>query len=80
MICGECAWEADLRRELAEKGVDFEAYVNRPSMKNRGHKACRGGTWCACQHRVTARRDVPRMADGEYILTGPDVRRLARHD
>lgn len=53
MICAECAWEADLRRNLAADGVDFETYVKRPSMGGRGHKACRGGTWCDCQHRLT---------------------------
>lgn len=53
MICGECLWEAALRRELADTGVDFDQYVDRPSMSERGHQACRGGTWCFCQHRGT---------------------------
>ncbi len=51
MICGECAWEADLRSQLA--GVDFETYARRPSMAGRGHQACRGGTQCVCQHDGT---------------------------
>lgn len=54
MICTECIWEADLRKAFEGTGVDFAVYVNRPSMKDRGHKACRGGTWCTCQHRASA--------------------------
>lgn len=53
MICAECVWEGNLRRDLAAKGVDFDTYADRPSMKQRGHEACRGGTWCCCQHRTS---------------------------
>lgn len=55
MICDECRWEAELRKDLAEKRVSFDDYVARPSMRNRGHKVCRerGGNHCPCQHRGT---------------------------
>lgn len=53
MICSECAWEADMRRGFEGTGVGADMFMNRPSMKDRGHKACRGGTWCTCQHRTT---------------------------
>lgn len=46
MICAPCAAGADLCLDPAPQ---FEA-VRRLAIEQ--HEQCRGGTWCACQHRV----------------------------
>lgn len=48
MICARCATGADL---TADPAPQLEA-VRGLAIKE--HEKCRGGTWCACQHRVAS--------------------------
>lgn len=64
MICTPCAAGADLTIDPAPQ---FEAVR---TLAAEQHAQCRGGTWCACQHRVAsvevlaARRAAPGRAPG----------------
>jgi hypothetical protein len=48
MICAPCAAGADLTTDPAPQ---FEAVR---TLAAEQHAQCRGGTWCACQHRVAS--------------------------
>ena len=44
MICEQCAWEADVPKDWADR-------CKRLAGVPVGHDACKGGTHCFCQHR-----------------------------
>ena len=52
MICPSCIWEADTRKreifDVKELNTILEIYYV-------GHQACRGGTWCDCEHKISER-------------------------
>jgi len=68
VICKPCATAGDETVELRTRPASLnpptsQMHANQRNGKIRrirnGHRKCRGGTWCDCQHRIVGVAGVP---------------------